>query len=423
MILFSHPTGNANVRHAALALAEVDLLREFWTCLGWNPDSAINRLLPAKVKEQLGRRALPGPVRAVARYRPWREIGRMACMRAGIKSMLRHERGPFSIDAVYRDLDRTVARRTRSLPGVQSVYAYEDGAADTFAAASDMGLKCIYDLPAGYWRSGHILYDEEKVRTPEWACTLSGLLDSPEKLARKDEELRLADLVVVASGFAKNTLALAPHPVRAIQVIPYGAPPPIGVSRPADKEGKLKVLFAGALGQHKGFSYLLRAVAMLGPKIELTLLGRKTSEICAPLNEAVKRYRWIPSLPHHAVLEEMRRHHVFVLPSLSEGFGLVLLEAMAQGLPIITTANTAGPDIIDEGQSGFIVPVRSAEAIADKLDLLARDRSLLRDMQNAAQLTATRFTWESYRNRIAAVVQAVLAPSRDSVSLPATLQT
>ena len=102
----------------------------------------------------------------------------------------------------------------------------------------------------------------------------------------------------------------------------------------------------------------------------------------------------------------MSRHDVFVFPSLFEGFGLVILEAMSQGLPVIATEHTAGPDLIEEGQSGFIVPIRSAEAIAEKLDLLARDPSMLAAMKVAARKTAANHTWERYRSELAKVILA-----------------
>ena len=100
----------------------------------------------------------------------------------------------------------------------------------------------------------------------------------------------------------------------------------------------------------------------------------------------------------------MGRHDVFVFPSLFEGFGLVILEAMAQGLPVITTSHTVGPDIIEDGVDGFIVPIRSSEAIAEKLELLAADRPRLEAMREAAIATARRFTWENYRRRLAEVL-------------------
>ena len=110
--------------------------------------------------------------------------------------------------------------------------------------------------------------------------------------------------------------------------------------RPA---GRLKVLFAGSLGQRKGLSYLLEAVAMLKTSVELTLLGKKTAEGCVPLEDAIRKYRWIPTLNHESVLREMHKHDVLVFPSLFEGFGLVISEAMAQGTPVITTSAHGRP--------------------------------------------------------------------------------
>ncbi len=117
-------------------------------------------------------------------------------------------------------------------------------------------------MPIGYWRVGQKIFAEEAEREPEWASTLTGTLDSPEKLARKDEELRLASRVIVASTFTKQTLVDSPCTAK-IDLVPYGAPPPISdeISKPS---AKLKVLFAGSLGQRKGLSYLLAAVEKLG---------------------------------------------------------------------------------------------------------------------------------------------------------------
>jgi len=407
MILLSHPTSNANVRHAALALEEAGLLAEFWTCVSWNPDSFLNPLLPGKLRRQLSRRALPERLRPKVRHVPWLEAGRLLASQWGWDRLTAHERGIFSIDAVYRNMDREVAWRVMRAEGLSAVYAYEDGAVETFIAAKARGLKRIYDLPIGYWRAAHALYEEEKVREPQWAVTLTGALDSPEKLVRKDEELALADTIIVASTFTRKTIESAPDlSGKPVHIIPYGSPPSKPVALTARAGGKLKVLFVGGLGQRKGLSYLIKAIEMLGSSVELTLVGMKTVENCAPLNAALQRHRWIPTLPHGEVLREMSRHDVFVFPSLFEGFGLVILEAMSQGLPVIATEHTAGPDLIEEGQSGFIVPIRSAEAIAEKLDLLARDPSMLAAMKVAARKTAANHTWERYRSELAKVILA-----------------
>jgi len=344
-------------------------------------------------------------VRSRTRTLPVREALRLLGGAAGFSSP--HETGAFSIDAVFRELDNKVAEHLRKIDNLRAVYAYEDGALQTFHAAQDRNVQRIYDLPIGYWRVGQRIFAEEAEREPEWAPTLTGALDSTEKRDRKDDELRLATRLIVASRFTKQTLTESPCTAK-IDIVPYGAPSPIS-SEIAKPSGRLKVLFAGSLGQRKGLSYLLKAVEILKSNVELTLLGRKGAAGCEPLESAIRKYRWLPTLNHAAVLREMRDHDVLVLPSLFEGFGLVILEAMAQGTPVITTDHTAGPDIIEIGTDGFIVPIRSAEAIAEKLELLARDREQLISMKLAARRNAQSRGWEGYRQRLVEVAQEVMA--------------
>jgi alpha-maltose-1-phosphate synthase len=421
MILFSHPTGNANVREASRALSEAGLLSEFWTSVCWNEDHVLNALLPRSVSRELGRRAFPNIRRDQVHCHPWIELGRLGSRQLNLSGWLRHERGRFSTDAVYRGLDSRVAERLHRAPHIRGLYAYEDGALAGFRVAKQLGIKTIYELPIGYWRSYRELMEEEACLEPEWAATLQGRADSDEKLRRKDEELALATEIIVASNFVKDTLRKAGRLEAQVSVLPYGAPAgPVVPPRSRADDGKLKVIFVGALSQRKGLSYLLNAVQKLSSKIELTLIGRRVAE-CRPLDVALRAHRWIPSLSHAALLEEMSRHDVFVFPSLFEGFGLVLLEAMSLGLPVITTPHTAAPDFVSDGEDGVIVPIRDAHAIGEKLELLMLDRDRLAAMSHAAIRKAAQHSWEQYRNRLAATVSQALAKDTETCSTASSL--
>ncbi len=409
MLLFAHPTGNANVRHAALGLFRAGLLTEFWTCLNLQPPALLERLLPRRVAGQLRRRAYSPELTAAIHTRPFHEIVRLVASKLGPRRLVAHETGRFSIDGVYQALDRTVARRLRT-GAFRGVYAYEDGAEFSFRAARQHGLRTLYDLPIGYWRAAHTLLLEEAEREPEWAATLSGNRDSIAKNERKDAELALADIVFVASSYTRRTLSEAADFKGTVVVVPYGAPAFQSVSTATDTAPgkKLRVLFVGSLGQRKGLSYLFAACRTMHAAVTLTVIGRKPAEPCAVLDRELKNVRWIPSCPHQEILAEMAAHDVFVFPSLFEGFGLVLLEAMAMGLPIITTAHTAGPDLIHEGVEGFIVPIRDSGAIAARLELLHLDPDRLAQMSRAARLRAGEFAWENYETTLAACVRQVV---------------
>jgi glycosyltransferase involved in cell wall biosynthesis len=429
MILLSHPTGNEFVRHALTAFDEAGMLGEFWTTLSWNEQNRVHQLLPGSLQQLFARRSYPAVIRDRTHIVSMREIGRLLA-------------GAFSIDNVNVDLDAKVAARLRSPWRVRHspdsdnlavVYAYEDVALETFRAAQERGMHRVYDLPIGYWRAAQRIFSEEAEFQPEWASTLTGTKDSREKLDRKDEELWLAERIVVASTFTKKTLTetpggpcLNPLPVgeegppspsyalasakrqAKIDVIPYGAPLAVapGIRKP---NGVLKILFAGSLGQRKGISYLLEAVGLLKGSVELTLLGRKAAHDCRPLEAATRRHRWIPTLNHAGVLREMHEHDLLVFPSLFEGFGLVVLEAMAQGTPVITTEHTCGPDIIENDVDGFIVSIRSPEAIAEKIDLLNSDRERLMSMKQAARCKAEACPWKIYQERLVKMAREVVA--------------
>jgi starch synthase len=413
MILFSHPTGNANVRHAALGLHRAALLGEFWTCVHYRETPFLRRVVPGSVATQLRRRTFPPELTELIRSSPLRELGRLIAPRAGLRSLVRHEQGPLSVDAVYRSLDRRVAQRLKQ-PRFTGVYAYEDGAQESFRVATQRGKSRIYDLPIGYWRAARAILQEEAERQPAWAATLIGNQDSPQKTARKDAELHQADLVLVASTFTLRTLEHATDFRGSVVMIPYGAPRvDLSVVEPVRRSDstKLRVLFVGSLGQRKGLSYLFEAVRSLGDAVELTVIGARPLVACAALDRELSRVRWIASCSHREVLAEMAAHDVFVFPSLFEGFGLVLLEAMAMGLPIITTPHTAGPDLISEGVEGFIVPIRSSAAIAEKLDLLRREPERRQAMSERARSRSREFTWEQYGRSLAACVSSVLVSS------------
>ncbi len=372
---------------------------------------------------QLRRRSYPAELAPAIHTRPFREVVRLFAPQLGFPGLVRHETGRFSIDAVYRGLDRAVARRLQQVP-FSAVYAYEDGAEFSFREARRRGVGTLYDLPIGYWRAARALLLEEAERQPEWAVTLAGNRDSAAKTERKDAELALAEVVFVASSYTRRTLSEASDFKGTVVVVPYGAPalPAVAPSSPPLPAKQLRVLFVGSLGQRKGLSYLFAACRQVQSAVTLTVIGQKPQEPCPALDRELAGARWIASCPHSQILAEMAAHDVFVFPSLFEGFGLVLLEALAAGLPIITTPHTAGPDLIQEGVDGFIVPIRDSTAIAERLELLHRDPARRAEMSRQARRRAREFTWASYEATLAACVRQALARNFDTRTMKSSIK-
>jgi glycosyltransferase involved in cell wall biosynthesis len=404
MVLLTHPFGNANVRAALEAFQRNDLLARFVTTIAWSNKAHPD--LSSKVRGAL-RRNYDLPADKIDIH-PLRESVRLVAARLGLKKIIEHEVGWASVDQVWRNLDRGTARRLGrgKYPGVRCVYAYEDCAEQIFLTARERGLRRVYDLPIAFWETANYLLREEAVRYPDWEPTLGATRDSPEKLSRKTRELELAEIVVCPSAFVLNSL---PAPMRAEKtccVVPFGTPACEPMEQKyADDARPLRVLFAGGLSQRKGLADLFAAMKMIkSNEIELVVMG----SLIKPLNwyrQRLPNFIYEPPRPHHEVLRLMKGCDLFVLPSIVEGRALVQQEAMACGLPVIATKNAGADDLIVDGETGFIVPIRSPEAIGEKLDWCARNRSHLAGMGIAAQERASHLTWHAYGDAIVGAVR------------------
>ncbi|OUJ71202.1 glycosyltransferase family 4 protein [Hymenobacter crusticola] len=407
-VILLHPTGNRNVRAVMEGLASAGMLAEFNTTLSADPAASWLKLMPKGMSQEWLRRTFPVPADQIWTS-PLLEIARIALPKLGWRSCAEHEHGWASLDAVYHQLDRAAARRLPRLAQkrkANAVYAYEDGALATFTQAKQLGMTCVYDLPIAFWETTRRLLTEEAERLPGWAPTLGGgILDSPAKLERKTRELELADVVVGPGQFVLNSL---PPWAKGKQLVmaPFGSPrklDPMEANESAEK-GKsnrpLRVLFAGAMGQRKGLGDLFAAVRLLNRSdIELVVMG----SLLAPMefyHEALPNFTHEPGRSNEQVLALMRSCDVFCLPSIVEGRALVMQEAMSQGLPLIITPNTGGADLIQEGKTGFLVPIRSPEAIANKLTWFLENRAQIPEMGRNAQEHAASYTWENYGAQI-----------------------
>lgn len=220
-------------------------------------------------------------------------------------------------------------------------------------------------------------------------------------VAKQLREYDEADYISVPSTFVYRTfLERGFSPARLINV-------PLGVEierfTPGPKrDGVFRVLAAG-LSLQKGTPYILEAAGgMERPDVELMFLGSMGYDVAPVLARYEGRYRWPGYVSQERLVELIRQGSVFVQPSVQDGFGMLIVQAMAVGLPVICTTNTAGPDLVREGVEGFIVPVRDAGAIRERLSYLAAHPEVCRRMGEAAIARARAFDWNAYGDRISA---------------------
>jgi len=410
MVLLTHPFGNANVRAVLDGLNRAGLLTRFVTTLGWSENSY--PFLTDRLRGKL-RRTYAIPADKIDTH-PWRESVRLLAGAARVKRLTRHEFGWASIDRVWQILDREAAHRLRQGKfgrNLRVVYAYEDCAEELFRAACDLGLRRVYDLPIAYWQTAQRLLGEEAQRYPEWEPTLVGTRDSEEKLSRKSREIELAELVICPSRFVMDSL---PDTVRAAKrcvVAPFGSPIVDLRSDTARENGHrpLRLLFAGALTQRKGLADLFAAMKLIrSATIELVVMGSALLPIDW-YRDHFSDFTYEPPRRHRDVLRLMQSCDVLILPSIVEGRALVQQEAMACGLPVIATRNAGADDIIIDGETGFLVPIRSPDLLAEKISWCAANRSRIRGMGIAAQKRAQELSWHSYGETVVAAIRGLVA--------------
>ena len=223
---------------------------------------------------------------------------------------------------------------------------------------------------------------------------------------RDTRKYQLSDLILVPSEFARRAvLELGGDPQR-IATVPYGLDEWWLERQSEPIPGR--VLFVGSVGLRKGSHYLAAASRILerrGVACEVRVVGPCRPEVVR--HPAFQGPAYVGQVPRSRVVDEFRSADVFVLPTLCEGMATVHLEAMACGVPVITTPNCGAA--VRDGVDGFIVPIRDARAIADKVELLLSDRALRARMGRNARERAREFTWPRYGERLIGALSGLAA--------------
>ncbi len=404
-----HPTGNPFARQAAIALAEAGYLQAIVTAIAYQPQGWLPQVLRAwprtrRLEGELQRRTWVAPPGIRQYTYPRRELLRLALLKSGLAQRLGLQPQGLA-DWVYAGLDRQVARR--HLKGITAVYAYEDAAATTFAAAKERGITCIYDLPIAHYRHGQQVQAAEAAQFPDLAPALQTLREPAWKLARKDQELRLADRIIVPSSQVQQSLVAAGIAPAKVAVVPFGAP--CDRFQPGVKGDRtFRALFVGRVGPRKGVHHLLAAWQQARlPDAELWLVGVNEFPTgwLAPYESLI---RYIPSVPHATLPQYYQQASVFVFPSLLEGLALVLLEAMACGLPVLATAASGAADVMTDGVEGWLLPRGDRQALMEKLIWCYEHPEALAAMGRAARRQAERCHWGRYRQGLVAAVEPLV---------------
>jgi glycosyltransferase involved in cell wall biosynthesis len=313
-----------------------------------------------------------------------------------------------TIQAVYdRDMsfDRYIAGKLPALRG-GIFWGFQGSCFESLTAARQSSKIAVCVLATAHAPAAQRILGEEQQLNPEWADSIDNVSFPDDYYKRLCEEPHRADIVIGASEFTLQTLRDDNVAASKLRLLPLGfelAHIPY-VEQNVLRKGPLKLLYAGRVTQRKGIKYLLEAMKQFSPEeVELHIIGFVQGR-----GAAFRRY---DNFIHHGPMQQYelfkqyKEFDAFVLPSVFEGFGLVVLEAMAAGLPVITTPNSIGPEVITNGNEGYIVPIRDIDAIADAIRQMVNTSPEQRmGMKRNARKKALQYSWDAYRVRLGAVL-------------------
>ena len=312
----------------------------------------------------------------------------------------RQRRRPYEGDLVSGMM---FARKVASLsfPPHDVFFGYSYDSLEALQAEKSRGVLTLVDqVDPGIFE--HELVMEEAERWKSYA--MSEAQPPAAYFTRNRQEWETADVIMVNSSWCKQALIASGAPEHKLEVLPLAyeeeiMDPPGPMQRDT---ANLRVLWLGTVCLRKGIQYLMEAARLLESHPIEFLVGGSIRIAQSAIREAPRNVRFIGQIPRSQARAFYQQGDVFVLPTISDGFALTQLEALAQGLPVIVTPHCGS--VVNDGKTGFVVPVRDLEALAHALLRFVRDRTLAARMRPACQEAVQEFSLAACGARLVEII-------------------
>jgi len=330
----------------------------------------------------------------------------------GIEYYLRQRRAPpAALAPVFEWAGAELCRRVirHGLGKASAVYTYNSAGLELLEHAREHGVRRVMEQTSAPAPIEDRLLTEERGAWPDCEAPRHANPQRTAFAAREQAEWQCAELILCGSEFVRRGIAECGGPAPRCVVVPYGVDArPAGERQKRRSDGRLRVLVVGTVCLQKGAPYVLQAARATGASAEFRWCGpvRVLPEAAVRLNEHVDLRGAVPrpQMPEHYAWAD-----VFLLPSICEGSAVVCYEALAAGIPVLTTENAGS--VVRDGIEGFIVPIRNSCAIVERLEMLHGDRELLEKMSRAALERACEFTVERYGQRLLVALRGLPSAS------------
>lgn len=262
--------------------------------------------------------------------------------------------------------------------------------------------------------NSHVEYQETLLREEHAALGLPWTPFPEREKNRRLAEYERADYILLPSEFVRRSFLAKGFPAGKLLKVPFGfdavAARP-AAPRPAGEAAAFTVLYVGSLSLRKGIRYLVEAFGQLRhPRKRLLLVGPDVHDGALTGLTLPADVTLAGVLKGDELAQAYQAADVFCLPSIEEGQALVLGEALSFGLPIVATANTGADDLITDGEEGYLVPIRSSEAIRQRLQELADDPARLHQLSGRSQARASQLDgWQQTGENLVQTLRNVYA--------------
>lgn len=318
-------------------------------------------------------------------------------LRAGLRPAVGLERvyeGFLRDGAAFGALVARELERCAPVPGRDALFIYNTGALEPLRLLARRGVDTVLaQIDPGQVEEE--LVEEERARWPGWERA-SGRVPAAY-FERMRAEWDVAGRVLVNSEWSRRALVSQGVDARKLVVVPLALevsrrPLPRPVRR-----GTLRVLWLGLVCLRKGIPYLVEAARRLADRdLVITVAGPLHIDVAAA--RAPANLRFIGRVTREEAAALYGEADVFVLPTISDGFGITQLEAMAQGVPVVATPSCG--QVVAHGVDGLLVPARDADALALAIASLDDDREHLAAMSIAAVAKAPAFDLERFADGV-----------------------
>lgn len=419
-IIIAHP-GKQHSFHTAIGVKKTGFRMQYCTTVYDKPGSLthfIKRFLSKNDSEKANtRRNSEIKDSEVCQILEWYGLYQLFMMRRNISGD-RYNKINDSLNVKFGHRVAKLAKKTH----VDAVISYDNNSMTLFSDLKRMSPETIriLDVSAANRIYMKEIYKSDLQLSPDFADKLKEecpIIESEKVCERVQKEIELSQYFLVGSSFVKKSLEYSGVKSEQIYICPYG----VDTSKFYRKALKIRTesepirfVFVGGTKQLKGLSYMLQAFQKVDhTKATFTIIG--ADNLYEKLKEKyAKDVNFAGMILHDKMPEVLQDYDVMVFPSLGEGFSLSMVEAMACGLPVISSTNTGANDFIENSKNGFIVPIQDTDALVDKMQWFIKHHEEIPRMGKNAIKTASALTWDNYHKKVAAAIRKIVEHEKES---------